>query len=439
MARGVSRSFLISALVAAMLSCVAAVVRAAPPQLSSAIELGYDRFAQVFKITDSILLDSLGPSASFRSSSKDTTDVFTEFRAQGELRLRNPEGIHRYDLLLLGSLGTSLNRATLDAVYRYRAQESPTKWDLEAKVEGRQFVSDSSFSLSHDNLRAFTSARWRRRASDLVEFGLKLKDEDLRYDGRSAFEYDQNRWTGSGLLSLDQGLGLTLDLEAGGGARTVPDSTQISYRRGFLNADLLWLFGAGHSLSCFSTFERRMFHDPNTRSAYWDLVLEPQLRILMSPLWRLSLDLSQELLFYDTDGEVYQDTWIGELGIGLTRRLGELELGVQPRWSWDSSPRFADDEYHQPSVVVKADLYGTGRLWFTFSEEIGRRFYATPPASSIQLYTDYTFFRTTLMATLSVSKRFSLNAFVSDQPDNHLREEDDSRLTLYSLSLRASF
>ncbi|HKI84450.1 MAG TPA: hypothetical protein VKA63_08940 [Candidatus Krumholzibacteria bacterium] len=438
MAGGTSRNFSILVLAAA-LSCAAAVARAAPPRLSSAFELGYDRFAQVFKIADSILLDSLGPSATFRSSSKDTTDVFTEFRTQGELRLRNPKGAHRYDLLLLGSLGTSLNRGTFDAVYRYRPRESATRWDLEAKLEGRQFVKDSSFSLSHDNLRALTSVRWRRRASHSVEFGLKLKDEDLRYDGRSEFEYDQNRWTGSGLLSLDRGLGLTLDLEAGGGVRTVPDSTQISYQRGFLNADLLWLFGAGHSLSCFSTFERRAFQDPKTRSPYWDLVLEPQLRIMLTPLWRLSLDLSQELLFYDTDGQVYQDTWIGELGIGLTRRFGELELGVQPRWSWDSSPRFADDEYRQPSVLVKADLYGNGRLWFTISEEIGRRLYADSPEASIQLYTDYTFFRTTLMATLSVSEKLSLNAFVSDQPDNHLREEDDSRLTLYSLSLRASF
>jgi hypothetical protein len=438
-ARGISRSFFILALVAAMLSCVAAVVHAGTPELSSAIELGYDRFAQVFKITDSILLDSLGPSSAFRSSSKDTTDVFSEFRAHGELRLRNRDGVHRYDLLLLGSLGTALNRATLDAVYHYRPQEGPTRWDLEAKVEGRQFVTGSSYSLSHDNLRSTTSARWRRKVSNTAEIGLKLKDEDLRYDGRSEFEYDQNRWTGSGLLSLDRGLGFTLDLEAGGGVRTVPDSTQISYRRAFLNADMLWLFGAGHSLSCFSTLERRAFHDPATRSSYWDLVLQPQLRILLSPLWRLSFDLSQELLFYDTEGQVYQDTWIGAVGLGLTRRLGELELGVQPRWSWDSSPLFADDEYHQPSVVVKADLYGTGKLWFTLSEEIGRRLYKDPPAGSIQLYTDYTFFRTTLMATLSVTEKLSLSAFVSDQPDNHVREEDDSRLTLYSLSLRASF
>ena len=355
------------------------------------------------------------------------------------MRLQRPKGAHRYDFLLLGSLGSSLNRATFDGVYRYRPERSATKWDLEAKVEGRQFRSDSSFSLNHDNLRSLVSARWRRSLSSSLDFGFKLKDEDLRYQGRSDFEYDQNRWTASSLMSLNRGLELSLDLEAGGGVRTVPDSTSISYERGFLNADALWIFGPGHSLSLFSAFERRVFHDPNTRSPYWDLVLQPQLRILLGAVWRLNLDFAQELLLYDVDGQVYEDTWLGEVGVCLSRRFGQLELGLEPSWSWDSSPRFADDEYHQPSVIVKADLYGTGRLWFTLDEEIGRRYYKDAPEGSLQLYTDYTFFRTTLMATLTISKALSLSAFVSDQPDNHVREEDDSRLTLYSLSLRSSF
>jgi hypothetical protein len=422
-----------------MLTGVAAVAHADTHRLQSGVELGYDRFAQVFRITDSILLDSLSPTAVLRSSSKDTTDVFTEFRAQGELRLQRPKGTHRYDLLLLGSLGSSLNRATFDGVYRYWPEKSPTSWDLEAKVEGRQFRSDSSFSLNHDNLRSLLSARWRRRLSNSLQFGLKLKDEDLRYDGRSDFEYDQNRWTASSLLSLNRGLDLTLDFEAGGGARAVPDSTEIGYERGFFNADALWIFGSGHTLSLFSAFERRVFHDPSARSPYWDLVLQPQLRILLDSVWRLNLDLAQELLLYDVDGEVYKDTWLGQVGVCLSRRFGQLELGLEPSWSWDSSPRYADDEYHQPSVIVRADLYGTGRLWFTLSEEIGRRLYESAPEGSVQLYTDYTFFRTTLMATLTVSETLSLSAFVSDQPDNHVREEDDSRLTLYSLSLRSSF
>ncbi len=416
------------------------VSRAAQPgtELHSAVEVGYDRFAQIYRFTDSALLELNDGNLDIGTSLRDTVDVFTEMRGQAELRLVRSRGTHRYELLALGSMGTELNRGYFQGIYRYRPVEARTRLDVEVQVEGRAFQRDSSFQLNHDNIRAMGRLQGRRRLSENLEMGAKLRLESYDYDGRSLFEYDKSRWTLSGTAEIRQGLGFYLDLEAGGGSRSVPDSTEIAYDRGFVQADLFWPIGPV-TFSLFSAGERRVFADSATRSPYWDLLAEPELRIQLSPQWRLKVRSPQEFLLYDIDSQVYQDTWLGQVGAQLSRRFGSLEVGLEPRWTWNISPYDTDDEFRQPSVVVSADLYGTGSLWFSFSEEIAWRNYEEPPPQSVVVYTDYRFFRTTLMASYTFMERMSLQAFVSDEPDMHDREEDDNRLTLFSLTLRADF
>ena len=412
---------------------------AEPVKIESAAEFGYDRFAQIYRFTDSALLQPSDGTIGVGTSLRDTVDVFTELRGQAELSVRRLKGTHRFEMLGLGSMGTEMNRGYFQGVYRYRPEKSPTLWDAELELEGRAFQRNSSFQLSHDNLRAMGRLQWRRRLDPSVELGLKLRAETVAYDGHSVFEYDQSRWTVSGTAAIRRGLGFHLDLEAGGGSRSVPDSTEIAYDRAFLQSDLYWPLGIGGTFSLFTSFERRAFRDPQTRSPYWDLLAEPGLRFSLAESWQLKLQSPQEFLLYDIDGEVYQDTWLGQAGVELARRLGELEVGVQPRWTWNVSPFDTDDEFRQPSVALNADLYGGGKLWFSFSEEFGWRNYEDPPSDSIEVYTDYTFFRTTLMASYTFMEHLSLQVFVSDEPDIHQREEDDNRLTLYSLTLRSTF
>ncbi len=408
-------------------------------QVRSAVEMGYDRFAQTYRFTDSALLRASDGGLDLGTSLRDTVDVFTEMRAQAELRISRPWGTHRYELLGLGSLGTELRRGYLQGVYRYRPPQDQWRFDTELQMEGRFFQRGSSFQLSHDNRRGMLRLHGRRRLGENALVGVKLRTETLDYDGRSTYEYDQTRWTLGATADLRNGSGFYLDLEGGGGRRSVPDSTQISYRRGFVQGDLFLPLGGSGSLSFFTAAERRVFQDPGTRSPYWDLVFEPELRIALSENWRLRPRAPQEVLLYDIDDQVYQDTWLGQVGLELARRFSALELALEPRWTWNVSPFDTDDEFRQPSVAVSARLQGTGSLWFTFTEEIGWRNYEDPPQDSVVVYTDYRFFRTTLMASWTFLQRLSLQAFVSDEPDIHVREEDDNRLGLYSLTLRADF
>jgi hypothetical protein len=426
-------------LLAGCLSIAAGVEPAAPADLIPAVEVGYDRFAQVFRLTDASLGEDATGGLELGSSLRDTTDVFTERRAQGELRYLDSDGAHRYDILALGSVGTSLNRALFNGWYRYRPPSGVTFWDAEFFLEGRHFKSDSEFNLSHDNLRAEGRVHWRRRVSRPLELGVKLREQMVLYQGRSEFEMDQHRWTLSGTAAIIHGFTMRANLEAGGGTQSIPDSSQISYDRVFARGDLYWGFGIGHHLSLYLASEHRVFRDEGVRSPYWDFVLEPDLLFEIGPRWGVRIRSPQEILRYDRDGTVYQDTWLGRVGVEGFRRFGLWEVGLEPRFSWQISPYEVDDEFSQPSLVFRLEVYGTGRFWISFSEEFGRRHYEVSLDEELAFYSDFTFFRTTLLATYRFLDNLSFDAFISDEPEIHQRDEDDSRLGLYSFALRATF
>jgi hypothetical protein len=407
----------------------------ATPRWDGTVEAGYDRFAQVFRITDASLGDPSGATTALR----DTTDVFTEMRVRGELRLRLGEGGRRAEVRLLGSTGTDLDRAFLDARYRARPVSGRMGLDADLEVEGRRFRDDASFSLSQDQVRGWARLHPRWRVAPALDLGIEARGEALRYEGFTPYEYDQDRWWIGASAQLHGDLQRSLDLRAGVMGRSVADSSEISYRGSWLRSDLFASFGLRSALSAFAFVERRAFADPAVRSSYWDLVFEPDLVLGLGKVWSLRLHAPQEYLLYDEDGPIYQDAWLGRVGVELARRWGALEVGVEPRWSWQVSPWDTEDEYRQPSAVLRVDLMGTGRVWFTFTEEIGRRLYEDPPSPDPALFSDYTFLRTTLLGSVRLGGPWAVDVFLSDEPRNARRAEDDSRLTLYTLALRAGF
>jgi hypothetical protein len=175
------------------------------------------------------------------------------------------------------------------------------------------------------------------------------------------------------------------------------------------------------------------------RSPYWDFVVEPGLSWQVSPQWKLEARSAMEWLQYDESTEIYFDLWVGRVGLLMGRRFGSLEVGVEPRWSWLVSTEPVEDQYEQPSVLFRFDWFRQGRFWISLTEEIGRRDYVKPLPDGLQLYSDYTFFRTSVLGSVTIDEHLSLDVFVSDEPESHHRSEDDGRLTLLTLSLRWTF
>ena len=395
-----------------------------------AVEFGFDSFAQVYRLTDFV-------DASLAGTLRDTTDVFTEARVAAEFGVVG-EG-ERWQGDLRGRLGqgTESRRGELRLDLGYRG--TGHRLDLDLELEGRQFAEDTGFSLSSDVAEARLRAHFQRNVREGWALGLRSRVEAVRYERTSPFELDTQRFDLAVTSEIRQGLGQWFDLELGGGHRAVPDSGAIAYDRAFASAEYVRELGPQWRLSLLHYLERRVYADARERSAFTDATLEPELQLRLDDGWELRWTSSLEWVDFDEANEVYFDMFLGRTGLALVHRRGWWEFAAEPRFSWLRSPAPVEDEFGQSSVVVRVDWFGTGRLWFSLSEEIGHRDYRAEAPGELDLYSDYWFLRTTLLASYRVSRWASLDVFLSDEPESHRRDADDARLTLFNANLRLTF
>jgi hypothetical protein len=370
---------------------------------------------------------------------QDTTQAFTELRALGQLGLTFESLAHRLVLRPQLSVGTDLSRATAGIEYRWARPGGSRRFGLSMEAEGRHFAKRSDFSLSSDTFRARARAHWRQRWGSSAEIGVRGRGELTRYERRSVYEYDENRGDVALTLSVHRSWQLSWDADVGVGGRAAPDTTEISFGRAYASSTLDWALGDRWRTDVYAAVEHRVFRDRTVRSPVWDLVLEPRLTRDLGLRWRLTANVAMEWLSYEQSTAVYFDAWTGRAGLLTQRRVGAVELGIEPRWSWLASPQPVEDRFEQPSVVLRLDWFGSGRVWLSLTEEVGVRDYVEVETDGIDLYSDYTFLRTTLLGSIALASDLSFDVFLSDEPESHRRDDDDGRLTLITLSLRRTF
>jgi hypothetical protein len=369
------------------------------------------------------------------SAFRDTTDVFTEYRGAVELGLRHDSEAWRVDARARASAGTDLVREDLGLDLRWRPDTAHTL-DLDLDLQGRQFRDDSDFSLNSDTFEGRARAHWRRRLGETWRVGVRTRQELLRYEERSIYELDSQRSELSLTADLRSGWSDWLALELGAGRRGVRDSSAIAYDRVFGRLDGSLELDDRVQVSLHHSFERRVYDDEQVRSPFWDLVVEPELRLRLGDAIELRWHSPLEWLQYDTGTTVYFDSFLGRSGLMLAGQRGGFEWGFEPRWSWLQSPSEVEDEYVQPSFLVRVDWFGSERWWFSLSEEVGHRDYRDPPEDGLNLYSDYTFLRTTFLGSFRLTENLSLEGFLSDEPESHRSDADDARLTLVTASIR---
>jgi len=407
------------------------------------VEIGVDSFAQIFRLTDEVSLNLTSEESVLRTE----TDVYTELRGAGQLGLAIGDSRNGGDLRARLSYGTDTIRA--NALARMHVRDSRQRFDAEVEIDGRRFRDDSDLTLSSDFGEVRTRAHWRRTVNESWELGLRAQGEMTRYEQQSLFEIDNERVDVSVTSELRSDLDHWLDLEAGIGRRWAVDYTDpenpeavasiLAYDR--FTGLAQWVFdGGGRWRTSLSHWiERRDYEDEAQRSSLWNLVVEPEVRLRLDEDWDLRWRTAIEWLDYDTSSSTYYDIALGRTGMALTRRWRNYEWGVEPRVGWLGTPVPNEDEYLQPSVVFSFDGFGE-RFFISIQEEIGHRDYRTlATADALGLYSDYWFLRSTILASVTVYRDTSLEFFLSDEPESHRSEEDDSRLTLVSATLRVSF
>ena len=394
------------------------------------LEIGVDTYAQVYRLTD-FVEDSLA------GSLRDTTDVFTEMRIAAEYGVRTTGARWTHDLRARLSSGTESRRGRVNLDLGYRGAKD--RLDLDFELEGRQFTDDTDFTLSSDVGEGRLRLSWLRELRDGWGLGLRTRAEAVRYEQRSTYELDSQRVDVALASEARRDLDEWFDLEFGLGRRSIPDSTAIAYDRLFASAhysreiNAHWRFSVAHFL------EHRAYDDPTQRSPFTNATLEPELRLRLDDRWELRWSSQLEWLDYELGNDVYFDMFLGQSGLALVHRRGWLEFAVEPRLNWLRTPAPVEDEYGQQSVLLRIDWFGTGRWWFSVSGEVGHRDYRAQADGDLNLYSDYWFLRSTVLASLRLTPSLSLDGFLSDEPESHRRSADDARLTLVNLNLRWRF
>lgn len=411
---------------------------AAPREIRSHVEVGFDSYLQQFRLSDEVLGTDLdAPDAFNEVSVRDTTEVFREFRTLAELELfdERPEG--RLSLRGRASAGSQSTRQGATLETRMGGFEDPTRLDLSADFDARQFRSGGDYELQSDVVQLNARMHARRRVREDTRLGLRLRAGNEDYATPSEYEQDQRRLDLSSTLEIESGLRWFHSLELGVGWRVLPDTTQISSDRLFAHDELQWR-GEHWSVLLLAGGERRVFRDSDVRSPYWDFALEPALGRALGSNWRLTGKSLLEVLDYDRNSTVYFDYLHTQFGLELAYARARWSLALEPRWGWLDASSDVDDRYRQPSVHARFDWFGTGRIWLSLSEEFGHRDHAESN-EDVDFYTDYWFLRTTLLFSLRLTDWLHCDAFLSDEPEQHRDAVDDGRLTLFSSSLRATF
>ena len=259
--------------------------------------------------------------------------------------------------------------------------------------------------------------------------------EALRYEERTDFDYNYN-YVDAGLhIERDfQTTGL-LHLAAFAGRREAPDTTELSFDR-FLGIaessiplDLITLR--------FTTSADRKDYSSTVRSSYWYVIsnLEATLNEMKKTSYSLIID--SELTSYDTESEIYINTHFVRLGLKYKHEIGNLSyLYIEPRVARMYCNSSAEERYVEGSMVLGLDVFDGGWFWFTAVYEPGYRDYTLKENS---IYSDFTINRLSLIGSVHLPEHFSLDIFVTHEPEKHSRREDDFSVSLISLELKKTF
>ncbi len=263
----------------------------------------------------------------------------------------------------------------------------------------------------------------------------RSRAEYVDYEERTEFDYDY-RYLDTGMIAeggryFDSFFRMALS----GGRREAPDTTELSYNRfvaeaeGRLSRDRLSV-----DLSVWG--DRRAYLG-RTRSSYWSVYTSAGLRLDAPSGRSYTLRIDSELLLYDRQTTTFFDNHF--LRAGLRGRFpvsGAASIYIEPRIAGMSCDAFAEERYLEGSAVLGLDVYGGTGYWLSLSYEPGYRGYTL---DDNDIYSDFYYNRLSIMGSVDLAERYSVDLFLSHDPERHSRRTDDFSVTLVSLTVSAGF
>lgn len=374
--------------------------------------IAYDSFGQRYVIADEDTLDLVQ-----ETSGRLCTAL--ERRGRTEFSLRNTLGI-----------GEQATRDDLEL--RLRRQIGTAELQIAADWRWKAYRSQSAYVLSSDYQLAALHPQFSWRL--FPEWRLRVEDrsEWAHFARRTRYNYDYSVHDAGATVERSYGLLSLLGLGYTHGRRSVPDSTQIDYRRHLLLCD--WSHEAGaHTVRLDQRLERRLYADPRVRSHFLEFDAGLGLRLALRPQLRLRPEYRADLLRYDTPDSVYSSYSEQAFEVLLERDFGDrTTFALGPRAEFRRTSSTIDRAYDQWGLKGSVSFLSGTRLWVEFSDEVGVRRHL---AGEDLFFSDYVFNWSTLYLSCELWPGLAFDLFFSLDPENHTIHADDTTTILVSTSL----
>ena len=392
-----------------------------PARVTGRIETGFDSFMEKYSIVE-----------------QDTLDKITEFRSGFSLDYQRGKRLRDYFRIEGRALA---GNNTVEGDGRLSLAVSLGSVRLGAELNGsvRTFRSNSNYAFPNDYARYNLRTYLKKELTPTLSVRLSERMELLDFDQSTEFDHDyvKNNISISG--DMEHSYSTLSHLSVGYITKSIPDTTEISYKSYFSQFDFQHQLGIYRHLSLSLSAERRNYaHKPN-KSPFWSILSDLAVVPLEYGEVTLAMENTLEYYHYDTNSEVY---------FSYIENKSFLLLGYQPSFNFQvrSGPVYgffttdlsAEEQYQEIGGKLSFEFYhGTG-LWFSLAYEPGRRCYNTFSEEE-SIYSDYTYHRLTCFASTRFWDRFSLTSFLDFEPEQHERKGDDSTITLFSMNLAYTF
>lgn len=386
--------------------------------IKNILKLGYDTYIDRFTILE-----------------EDTLEAVHEFK----MGLMNNLSLHRGDLKTELRNSFSYGNQTMDenlhGELSYGHWKS-TRIDLRSNLHWKHFQKGSDYSFGNDYIQSNTYLRLKKGLGEKYRISVKNRFEVVNYRDRTDFDYDYTyfdaglEFEGGSYFSRFGRLGASV------GFKEAPDTTALSYRRTIADIEMQLASGDNSNLHITASGDRRDYRE-NVRSSYWNVIsyLDFALNTLAGKSY--SLKLESELMMFDEPSSTFFNTYFIRAGFKAKMPLSASAAAfAEPRYARMLCGDFAEERYWEGSIVFGVDVLGSTEFWLSFSYEPGYRNYTE---TENELYSDFYLNRLSLMGSMSLPGKITLNLFVTHDPERHSRREDDFSITLMSIELTRQF
>ncbi len=377
---------------------------------------------------------------------EDTSEALAEFMVQAGFQGRSArQSRHRWRLRAEASTGTELWRQRLEGDYRYLDKNRLTRFRLLGHFWGRQYKQTTEYVLSSDNFEGRLEARVYPLAGRVAALDVRAWGGFIDYKTPSTLEVDFED-TGAGVFLRSQSLGSHM---WGGGVRrsrrAYPDSSEIDRDSWSVEADYDYQDLDGQGVRVFHKSDRRLITDETVRPSAWSHWTDFN-SLVTAGGGHVYFDVQSEVWNYDQETEVYFNSWRLETALGY--RWGDVLSAV-----WKAGPVLerldagdSPETYTQLGARAGVESYGSA-VGGSITLEYGRRIYQqgdvtlddatgdTADLYTIDLYTDFNYWKIWLLGSWRISRKFSLDFLANYEPENHTERTDDSAIGFASLHL----